>query len=135
MLRQFKWLFSHLSALVLFYVILSCWSQAIAKQEYKAVNWDSLDLSNQQRDSLNDLDEQWQSSLSEMAPRIQANERKLKLLMRSPKPNESDILKLQQQILEDKAKLKLEATQIFSLKRKLLKKEQEQKLIQMMDLY
>lgn len=116
-------------------IVMGFWGQAQAKQEYLEVNWDSLDLSDSQRNNLKNLDNRWKSTVSDIVPRIQTNERKLKQLMQSSKPNEGEILKLQQQIHEDKTQLKMEATEIFLHKRKVLNNQQQEKLQKMINLH
>lgn len=133
MIRPLRTVLTPLAAVLVLAVLLGAWSQALAKQGYVQVNWDRLDLSSQQRNSLNNLDEQWHGTVSEVAPRLHENERKLKHLMRSPNADEEEILSLQQQIHKDKAQLKMEATQIFLNKRKVLNKEQQQKLRNMIN--
>lgn len=113
-------------------VFLNMSHQAFAKQGVHEVNWDQLDLTNHQRNLLDNLDEQWRSTVSDMVPRIRANEKKLKLLVMSPDANEAEILRLQQEIHEDKMRLKMEATQIFLHKRKVLSTTQQEKLMKML---
>lgn len=133
--HRLKSVLSRLSFLFLITLIFSIWTQAMAKEEYVPVNWESLDLSSQQRNHLNSLDQTWKSIVSELVPRIQANEKKLKQMMHCASPNEDEILRLQQTIHEDKTKLKIQATQIFLDKRKVLTKDQQEKLRKMMSVH
>jgi hypothetical protein len=134
-MRYVKWIFPNLSLMLLVTLMLSLGAQAYARHEYNEVNWDSLNLSNQQRSNLNSLDAQWHNTVTEVAPRIQGNEKKLKLLMNSSKADESQIIRLQEQIHEDKTRLKVQATQIFLDKRKCLNREQQDKLRKMINLH
>ena len=124
-----------LSVLVMACFVTGFCSQAIARQEYVHVNWDTLDLSSYQRNHLNELDQQWKSTVNELAPRIHQNQKKLKQLMSNPEADAGEIMQLQQEIHQDKSKLKIEATQIFLNKRKVLNQEQRDRLRQMLNLY
>jgi hypothetical protein len=133
MIKRLKNILPYLSLMVLIYVFVSFCSEVEAKP--REIDWDSLDLSSQQRDQINQQDEQWRSAVSEAAPRIQMKERKLKKMMSSPQSDEQEILRLQQDIHEEKARLKMEATRIFLNKRKVLKRDQQQKLQNIINLH
>ena len=96
------------------------------------VEWDSLNLNDTQRERLNNLDQQWQTEMSQLGPRIKANEAKRDQLMRSKDPNQNEIMELTKRILDDKARLKLDATKHFLKKRDILTPQQEEKMIRMM---
>lgn len=132
---RFKSMLPRLSLLLFITLVLSGWLQAMAKAEYVQVNWESLDLSSQQRNHLNSLDQTWKSLVTELVPRIQANEKKLKNMMNCTSPDEDEIMRVQQSIHEDKLKLKMQATQIFLDKRKVLTKEQQEKLRKIMSMH
>lgn len=104
----------------------------VACAEFVEVQWERLELSQDQKSNLTHLDKQWQNRYSEVVPRIHANEQKLRALMNSAHPDEHEIMRLQQQIHEDKMKLKMDATQIFLYKRRVLSREQDERLMQMM---
>jgi hypothetical protein len=110
------------------------WLQAQAKSDFQEIQWETLDLSEQQRQSIQQLDQHWHSTVSEVVPRIQEQEKRLKHLMSSQKPDEPTILQVQQSIHQDKSRLKMEATQIFLRKRKILNKQQENRLLRMIPL-
>lgn len=135
-IQKRKWFLSSLSLIMLACVLISSWEQAAyAKGDYHEVNWESLELSSQQREDLSELDDQWRQSVQELVPKIRTNERKLKRLMQSSQTDEDQILNLQQEIHDDKSKLKLQATQIFLMKRKILNKNQQGKLMKMMKMH
>ena len=96
------------------------------------VEWENLNLNDSQRERLNNLDQQWQSEMSQLGPRIKANEAKRDQLMRSKDPNQSEIIELTKRILDDKARLKMDATRHFLKKREILTPQQEEKMIRMM---
>jgi Spy/CpxP family protein refolding chaperone len=135
MFRLLKSFFPKVPVIFLFCLLLSCWLQAQAKQDLLEVNWDSLDLSDQQRSSLNNLDQQWKNTVSQIAPRLHANERLLKHMIYSSTPNEDQILQLQEDIHEDKMRLKMNATEIFLDKRRVLNPQQQEKLQQIINLH
>ncbi len=129
--NRVRLIFSSLTLALL--MALTSSNDAFAKQQFREVNWETLELSDTQRSSLNRLDQQWKSSVNDLVPRIKANENKLQTLMKSSKPDEREIIRLQEQIHEDKMKLKLEATHIFLTKRKILNKDQQVKLQRMIN--
>ncbi len=108
-------------------------SPAMAK-EFQKVNWESLELSDDQRLRLTELDHQWHQTAEEAVPRIQRNQQRLRQLMASPNPSEEDVLAIQQRIHQDKLNLKMQATQIFLMKRKVLTPPQQAKLRKMLTL-
>ncbi len=127
--RHAQWFITVCSVLALVcYVLWSTGTPVMAKDEIVEIDWESLDLSTQQREQLHQLDRQWKSSVSQVAPRLQSNRKKLKTLMASPGGREEDILQLQQQIHQDNARLRMDATQIYLNKRRILNREQEEKL-------
>ncbi len=115
-------------------VVLGCLDLS-ARAEYQKVNWESLDLSSPQRTKLNQLDSEWQEVVSEVVPRLRVNQKKLKKLMGEQHPDEDEILEVQKAIHKDKAKLRMEATQIFLHKRKVLNEQQEEKLQKMLNMH
>lgn len=114
-------------------VFLAALLSGVAFAEFIEVQWERLELSTSQRSNLTTLDRQWQGRYAELAPRIQANEQKLRALMNSAHPDEHEIMRLQQQIHEDKMQLKMDATQIFLHKRRILSREQDERLMKMMN--
>lgn len=96
------------------------------------VEWDSLNLNESQRERLNNLDQQWQTEMSQLGPRIKMNEAKRDQLMRSKDPNQNEIMELTKRILDDKARLKMDATKHFLKKREVLTPQQEERVIRMM---
>lgn len=104
----------------------------LACAEYVQVQWERLELSQDQRSNLTHLDKQWQNRYSELVPRIQANEQRLRKLMNASHPDEREIMQLQQEIHEDKLQLKMDATQIFLHKRRILSQDQDKKLMKLM---
>ncbi len=96
------------------------------------VEWDTLNLNETQRERLNNLDQQWQTEMTQVGPRIRANEAKRDQLMRSKDPNQNEIMELTKRILDDKARLKLDATKHFLKKRDVLTPQQEEKMLRMM---
>jgi Spy/CpxP family protein refolding chaperone len=116
-------------------IVTHCFLSTLpAFAEYTQVNWETLDLNPQQRATLYSLDRQWRISVAEVAPKIAAKEHRLKQMMNACNANEDDILHLQQEIHEDKMHLKMQATQIFLDKRRVLTPEQNAHLLQMMNL-
>lgn len=103
-----------------------------AQGQFREVNWESLDLNSPQRSVLNNLNDQWRNTVSEIAPRIERNQNRLNQLMRSSESNEAEVLRLQQQIESDRARLKMEAMQIFLQKKRVLNSEQQQRLNQIL---
>jgi len=103
----------------------------VAFAEFVQVQWERLELSQDQRSNLTHLDKQWQNRYTELVPRIQANEQKLRRMMNASHPDEREIMQLQQQIHEDKLQLKMDATQIFLHKRRVLSQDQDKKLMKM----
>ena len=96
------------------------------------VESDTLNLNETQRERLNNLDQQWQTEMTQVGPRIRANEAKRDQLMRSKDPNQNEIMELTKRILDDKARLKLDATKHFLKKRDVLTPQQEEKMLRMM---
>ncbi len=135
LIKRLKSTLPYVSILVLFWAAISFCAKAQADNGYVRINWESLELSSQQRDTLNTLDQQWKTVVCKLAPRIRMNEEKLRELMNSDSPDEDQIIKLQEQIHQDKATLKVDATEIFLSKRKALNKEQQQKLREMLNMY
>lgn len=124
-----------LSLLILLFLVAGMWAQAYAGQRYVEVNWESLELTGQQRNHLQDLDEQWKSTVSEIVPRLEDNRRKLRRLMKSPEADKTEIIRLQEKINADKTRLKIRAFQIFQDKRRILNRDQQEKLQKMLEMH
>jgi Spy/CpxP family protein refolding chaperone len=133
-MNHLKFRIPAVAVVVMIALVPMLWRTASAEQTgITRVNWDNLNLSEDQREQLDSMDQQWKNTVHELAPRIENNRRKLKLMMNESQPDENEIMELQQQVHEDQLKLKMRATKLYLGKKKVLNADQQEKFSQMMN--
>lgn len=96
------------------------------------VEWAQLNLNATQKNAINSLDKQWQQTYLNIQPKIEADRAKLRQMLDTPQPNETEVMNLQHQLQSNHETLHMEATRIFMKKKHQLNPEQKKKFRQMM---
>ncbi|MBK8190461.1 MAG: hypothetical protein IPK79_08435 [Vampirovibrionales bacterium] len=97
------------------------------------IDWNALELTTNQCDSLQTLDSEWKNIYSDLYPQIQSDRAKLRRLMNDPAADDQQVLALQSHLQQSEQRLRSEATRIFMLKKNYLSPEQKRRLYQMME--
>ncbi|MDH4378931.1 MAG: Spy/CpxP family protein refolding chaperone [Vampirovibrionales bacterium] len=92
-----------------------------------------LDLTPQQTQSMQKLDDQWQGSYSQLQPQIEQDQTTLKRLIQAPSANSEQVMHVQNRLQRNRDALHQSATRIFMEKKERLTPEQRQRLHKMMD--
>jgi Spy/CpxP family protein refolding chaperone len=106
---------------------------ALCNSDCMKVNWEHLELNDQQRSQIKEVDSQWRSKASGLFPRLQQKQDKLNRLMREPEANPQQVMQLQQEVHQDKMELNMHATQLYLNKKRILSPVQRQKLEHMLE--
>lgn len=96
------------------------------------INWSGLELTNEQMVQMESLDNQWQKVQQMVRPKLIRDQQTLRNVITNPNLNEDYIRKLQRDIMLRQEQLRYEATENFLSKRRLLNKDQREKLHKMM---
>lgn len=97
-----------------------------------SIDWQLLNLTEDQKRKIKELDLQWTSLEQTIRPKILRDQQQLKTIMVNPNADDNQIRKLQKDIMIRQEQLRYEATENFLSKRRLLNDEQRQKLHKMM---
>lgn len=106
-------------------------SNSIAKG-MNTIDWNELDLSKSQMETIQKLDEDWSQVEQLIRPKIIRDQQQLKNVMGNPDADENLIRKLQNDIMLRQKQLRYEATENFLSKRRVLSPDQRKKLHQQM---
>jgi hypothetical protein len=90
--------------------------------------YDRLHLNPTQAERIQDLDQDWKSRYSELSPRLQHEQRRLRDLLATPKSDPLEITTSQQRINQIREQLNQQATTNYLRKRRLLNNDQQQQL-------
>ncbi|MCA9805951.1 MAG: hypothetical protein KC777_28480 [Cyanobacteria bacterium HKST-UBA02] len=92
------------------------------------IDYEKLDLSNDQSLKIQQLDQQWFDTYQKMHPKIQEKQQQLKKLMASPNSDPTELIMLQQKIDKENSELKSFAISIWTKKKEILNDAQKEKL-------
>lgn len=93
-----------------------------------SINWENLDLSDEQEVKIKELNEDWKRIEQLIRPKIIRDQQQLKNVMSNPNADEDLIRKLQRDIMLRQKQLRFEATENFLSKRRILNPDQREKL-------
>lgn len=96
------------------------------------VNWQRLQLSPQQSQTIQSLEGQWNQEYMQIQPAIIEDQRKLSRLLSDPKSDPLEIMSLQQAIARKHEQLRATATTSYLKKRQVLTESQQHSLEDMM---
>src|SRR5690349_18667858 len=115
------------SALLLAFLLASGVALAADK-----INWGSLNLTQQQQQNINQLEDQWSQTCASTMPQIEADKAELMKHLNSPNGDQAKVLMLQNRISANKAKLQSASLQVFLKKKQQLNPDQRSQLQQLM---
>ncbi len=95
------------------------------------IDWSKLELSPQQSNQVQQLEQQWYKESGEILPQIREEQLKLQKLLAEHNPDSMQIVGLQQSIARRKEQLNLAAMQNYLSKKKLLNDKQQLQFEQM----
>ncbi len=99
--------------------------QAGADELRMCINWQRLNLTPQQSQQIQVLEQQWNHDYMEIQPSIVEEQRKLTRLLSDPKSDPLEIMSLQQSIARKREQLRAAATTNYLRKRQLLNEDQQ----------
>ncbi len=106
-------------------VIFPSAASAAAKVPYP---YDRLNLNGRQAERIEGLDSDWKYHYAELGPRLQATQKRLMVLLATPKSDPLEITGVQQSINQLKEQLSEQATANYLRKRSLLNQDQQRQL-------
>lgn len=95
------------------------------------INWTSLNLSSDQSDRLEELEDDWKQTYATVFPQIEAERRELKQLLSNPNSDPNKIMQVQSRINQKKMLLHQEAMKVYLKKKDQLNPDQRNRLQQM----
>lgn len=104
---------------------------ASADELRMGINWQRLNLTPGQSQQIHTLESQWNHDYMEVQPSIVEDQQKLRRLLANPKPQELEIMALQQSIARKQEQLRAAATANYLRKRQLLNETQQRSLEEM----
>ena len=105
---------------------------ALADESRCSINWARLNLSPEQTQQIQSLEQQWNKDYMDLQPVIIDDQHKLTRLLSDPKSDPVEIMALQQAIARKKEQLRSNATANYLRKRQLLNEAQQHGLEDMM---
>jgi Spy/CpxP family protein refolding chaperone len=105
------------------------------QKSVSSINWELLNLSNQQRARIKVLDLNWQETSWNLSSQIIQDKKKLRFILTDPFASDVEIKNLQNQILVNQKKLRYSAMENFLRKRNVLTFLQKKKLHKMLSKY
>lgn len=104
---------------------LASGGQAFADELRMCINWQRLNLTPQQSQQIQVLEQQWSHDYMEIQPSIVEDQHKLTRLLSDPKSDPLEIMALQQAIARKREQLRAAATTSYLRKRQLLNENQQ----------
>lgn len=101
-------------------------------QEGRGLDWKKLNLSSQQSQQIQTLEQDWNGKYMQIQPQIQEHQRKLARLLVDPKSDSLEIMSTNQTLTRLKEQLRNEATTNYLRKRSILNQDQQHQLESMM---
>ena len=114
-------------------VLLLCaqlFNAAIAADEAQAtfINWNQLNLSPEQNNTIQSLNSEWNHQYMELKPAIDEEQKKLTRMLTEPNSDPLEIISLQASIERKRGQLKTAAISNYLHKRQVLNSKQQQRL-------
>ncbi len=137
-MRTHRHLTPHTSIITALVVALLCISTvffsplASAHHGKPHINWEDLDLSDEQTQRLHQLDAQWAQTYNRLHPQIKQDQFILRKLMESPDGTPEAMMRVQNRLERNRHQLHTSATHILMQKKQSLTDDQRQQLHDMM---
>lgn len=109
-------------------IVTGCVLPAAADEPNCSINWTKLNLSPQQSERIQSLDNKWNEFYVNLQSSIVNDQRKLTQLLSDPKSDPVEIMALQQSITRKREQLRSKATATYLRKRQLLNDQQQVEL-------
>jgi hypothetical protein len=117
----------YLACLILF-LCLSVQSASADEARTSFINWNQLNLSTQQNNTIQSLNTEWNHQYMELKPAIDEEQKKLQRMLADPNSDPLEIISLQASIERKRGQLKTEAINNYLHKRQILNTQQQQQL-------
>ncbi len=109
-------------------IVIGANTAARADESQCGINWQRLNLNQQQTQQIQTLESQWNHDYMQIQPAIVDEQHKLARLLSDPRSDPLEIIALQQSIARKKELLRATATTNYLRKRQLLNEEQQHNL-------